>query len=336
MVFTFHFTRGNLFTGAWDSVPVPVYPLSILVEGHTGVALFMVLSGYLFAKLLGGKTINYRYFIWNRFLRLAPLLLLVIAIVVYQKYQLGRNMGDYLIHLLSGVWKPALPNGGWSITIEFHFYLLLPFLLFINSRWKYSLMLALLAAIITRFVLYQELENIRDLSYRTIIGRIDQFLLGMMAFRLREQIAKKHIFVIASLAGFLAFYSYFALIGGFGKAPASMWVYLPTIEGAIYALMIAWYDNSFKHSTGRVSRFIALIGQYSYSIYLLHFFFVFGAFTFISNNIYPLSNIYINLIFSSICFLLMVPIAYLSYTFFEMPFLRFRIKYVQQKDVRGL
>jgi hypothetical protein len=35
---------------------------------------------------------------------------------------------------------------------------------------------------------------------------------------------------------------------------------MPTIEGAAYALAVAWYDNSFDHSTEKASRFIALIG----------------------------------------------------------------------------
>src|SRR5579859_619795 len=80
-VFVWHFTHGL------DGFPIPfgdapvVFPLAILDEGHTGVAIFMTLSGYLFAKLLDGKNIDYKAFFWNRFIRLAPLLVAVSAAV---------------------------------------------------------------------------------------------------------------------------------------------------------------------------------------------------------------------------------------------------------------
>jgi peptidoglycan/LPS O-acetylase OafA/YrhL len=51
MVFTWHFIHGPA-----GDFPVPtgyapaIFPLSVLDQGHTGVALFMCLSGYLFKK----------------------------------------------------------------------------------------------------------------------------------------------------------------------------------------------------------------------------------------------------------------------------------------------
>ena len=103
---------------------------------------------------------------------------------------------------------------------------------------------------------------------------------------------------------------------------------MPTIEGLVYALVIAWYDNSFEHSAGRVSHFIAIIGTYSYSIYLLHFFIVFRLSNVINKHIVDLSNIHVAMLFSIFCFLLMVPIGYISYRFIESPFLRFRTIYI--------
>src|SRR5271169_6463136 len=80
MVFAWHFTHGlGGYPIPFDYVPA-LFPFSLLDEGHTGVALFMTLSGYLFAKLLDGKSINYLAFLWNRVLRLFPLLLVVILI----------------------------------------------------------------------------------------------------------------------------------------------------------------------------------------------------------------------------------------------------------------
>lgn len=61
MVFTWHFTHAtNGYPIPFDYVP-RIFPFALLDEGHTGVALFMTLSGYLFAKLLDGKTINFSF-----------------------------------------------------------------------------------------------------------------------------------------------------------------------------------------------------------------------------------------------------------------------------------
>src|SRR4051812_6833963 len=116
IVFAWHFTHATKgYPIPFEYVPA-VFPLSILDEGHTGVALFMALSGYLFAKLLDGKSINYRAFIWNRALRLLPLLVLVIFIVGIKKFFLHESLRSYAYIVARGPVFPYLPNGGWSIT----------------------------------------------------------------------------------------------------------------------------------------------------------------------------------------------------------------------------
>ena len=293
----------------------------------------MTLSGYLFAKLLDGKKIKYMSFMWNRFLRLAPLLIIVIILAGYQKYLSGSDLFNYAKSIIAGVIKPSLPNGGWSITAEFHFYLILPALLFLTNKWKYSLIFVLIAAVTIRSLLHQDIGQIQTFSYWTIIGRVDQFLLGIMAYQFRNNISKRHLLVLSTLTFFSVFYWYFDSQGGFYMnpsypSPSPIWIYLPTLEGFAYALAIAWYDNSFEHSTGKISRFIALIGTYSYSIYLLHFFIVFKLSSAINSNIIYISNIYIAMFLSVISFLVMVPIGYVSYRFVESPFLRFRTRYI--------
>ncbi len=240
----------------------------------------MTLSGYLFAKLLDGKKMKYFSFLWNRFFRLAPLIFFVLIVIGIQKYLNGFRVdhyGQYLLYMLSGLIKPISINGIWSIVIEFHFYLLLPVLLYLSRKSRYSLCIILCCAILFRFILYQAIGQIQSLAYWTIIGRIDQFLLGMIAFQMRTYIKGRHFLVLSGFTAFSIFYWYFDKSGGFYHNPSYpsnrlIWVYLPTLEGLAYALIIAWYDNSFVHTHGRISRFVAVIGTYSYSIYLLHFF----------------------------------------------------------------
>lgn len=332
IVFVWHFihiSNGHL-------APPPTFPFSLLTEGHTGVALFMALSGYLFAKLLDGNNIKYSSFLWNRFLRLAPLLCIVIIFVGVKKYFDGEDILNYSKQIIAGIIKPTLPNGGWSITVEFHFYLILPLLLLLTKRWKYSLFLVLLAAVFMRGLLHQEYGQIQDMSYFTIIGRIDQFLLGIMAYQFRNEIAGKHLFAFIVLVSFLIFYWYFDLQGGFYvnpwyPSPNKIWIYMPLLEGFAYAVAIAWYDNSFEHSTGKISKFIALIGTYSYSIYMLHFFLVFWISGLIHNHVIALNNLHVAIVFAFLCFFLMIPLGYISYRFLESPFLKFRTRYIREE-----
>ena len=58
---------GSLFDAThWLATGNPL--LALLVEGHTAVALFMVLSGFIFTWGAKGRNIVYRSFIRNRLL----------------------------------------------------------------------------------------------------------------------------------------------------------------------------------------------------------------------------------------------------------------------------
>ena len=330
MVFFWHFGENH-------PPHISLFPLSLLTQGYTGVALFMTLSGYLFAKLLDKKRFKYKWFIWNRLLRLIPLLFVVVVVVGFEHYLKGDDLLNYATKVMMGIITPTLPNGGWSITAEFHFYLILPLLLFATKKNSGLLIIILLMALVLRAFLHHKLEQIQLLSYFTIIGRIDQFLLGILAYKFRSQISNNHIFIFFNFIIFALFFWYFQSQGGFWghpsfPSPSSIWIFIPTIEGIAYALIISWYDNSFEHSTGALSRFFAMIGTYSYSIYLLHFFIVFRLSNAIDLHIADLSNQYANILFSTLCFLIMIPIGYFSFKYIESPFLKFRTKYILPEE----
>ncbi|MFT5656600.1 MAG: peptidoglycan/LPS O-acetylase OafA/YrhL [Arenicella sp.] len=203
-------------------------------------------------------------------------------------------------------------------------------------KWQYSLFFVLVLALVIRTYLYYKYGEVQVLSYWTLVGRIDQFLLGIMAYQFRNKIAHKHVLMVISTVAFVWFYSWFDNLGGYYQSPSypspsSIWIYLPTFEGLFYALLIAWYDNSINHSTGRISRFIALIGNYSYSIYLFHLFFVFEFAAIVDKYIVQSSSIYSTLLLAPVFYLALVPIGYLSFRFIEAPFLKFRTNYIITK-----
>ncbi len=341
LVFVWHFAHG--FRGT--PVPfegVPLWgPLVLFDEGHVGVALFMTLSGYLFAALLDGKRILYRWFFWNRALRLLPLLACVLLVIAGTK---AMESGDlragywFLTTLPKGLIFPTWPNGGWSITVELHFYLLLPLLLMCqksNPRW---LLVIVVSAIAFRAAYFQMSgQGVQDVAYWTIFGRIDQFVLGIFAFSMSQHVRGRHGLAVATLSALISVYFLFDRAGGFyqlgGKypSPSVLWVIMPTIEGACFALLIAWYATSFPSQKGEgvLGRLFTRLGEYSYSIYLLHFFVVFELANFIHTRMLDLSNFYLAFATGSLAFLAMMPVGYLSMRFIELPFLKLRRPYHQ-------
>lgn len=204
---------------------------------------------------------------------------------------------------------------------------------------KIFLILVILAAVGLRFFIHQKNGQVQSLAYWTIIGRIDQFALGMIVYQFRQLITRRHIFAVATIIGFSAFYWYFDHSGGFYKNPSypspnPLWIILPTIEGLAYAIGIAWYETSFSHRTSGVSKFIGRAGEYSYSIYLLHFFVVFRAARFVNEQIMDISNFYLACVWSVIFFLFMMPVGYLSFRLIEAPCLKFRKSYIVPSKTR--
>lgn len=312
-----------------------VFPLSYFTEGHTGVALFMTLSGYLFAKLLDGRKISYPLFLWNRFVRLAPLMAVVMLIVgVLGWYGGTLEPATYAKELLRGFVYPTWPNGGWSIAVELHFYLILPLLLYAAGRQWWVLPSLLLLPLAWRCGYYYLHGEVQSLAYWTIFGRLDQFILGILLFRHRNLMQGRGWLAATVLLAFLVFWYFFDAAGGFFKnpsypSPSPVWLVLTFVEGLTYASLIAWYDTKFSYSDSRTARFIALIGSYSYSLYLLHFFFVFKMPVLINQYLVDLSNRYVLLLFAVPCFLALLPLSWLSYRFIEEPCLKFRRAYIR-------
>ena len=353
LVFGWHFTHG------FDGSPVPFggglrtdfVVLAPFDEGHCGVALFMTLSGYLFAKLLDGRRIRYMNFIWSRFIRLAPLLVAVfvangvlIAFNLAERVDIlkggGLWLGRYVQVLVTGLIKPDWPNGGWSITVEMHFYFLLPLILWLKGRWKPSLLCMLVGSMILRAVLHAVYGEVQYFAYFTIIGRIDQFILGIIAFDSRNLIRQRHGWFIMMTAGFLVFYQYFTALGGFYKnpsypSPSDIWIVLPTIEGLYFGFLIAYYDNSFRFAGGRVSDLISKIGACSYSIYLLHGYVVFLLARIAARWIPHMHDFKIAELVAVGGFALVVPLAWISYQLIERPFFRFKRNYSYDSRLAG-
>jgi len=331
MVFAWHFLHMTpQFPVPYGSAPF--FLLALLDEGHTGVALFMTLSGYLFAKLVGEHRINFADFLYSRALRLGPLLL--VCLVAW--WLIGRLGGDPVLvsDLIGGLIVPTWPKGAWSIAIELHFYVLFPLLLLLCRRLGPVALLGLVvAAVAVRVSLWLRMGDVQYLAYWTIIGRIDQFLFGMIFAY--APLRRPVLAVIAAICGlsFLVFWQQFDAMGGYynrtGVVSGSpLWIVIPTIEGLTYASLIALYDGSSLRPVAWLDRGLAKVGEWSYSIYLLHFFPVVFLRWLAGDRIGSVDNFFLALLAVIVAFVVFLPVAAFSYNAFEKRFLAYRRPYL--------
>lgn len=325
MVFSWHFVHvENVVPLDGSGAAWP--PLSLFSNGYMGVSLFMVLSGYLFGCLTEGRRLIPLTFFRNRVLRLLPLLAVVFAATWGKDLLLnqGLHMGE---RLLWGWLLPTLPAGAWSITVELHFYLLLPALLWLRSRGAGLMLLLVVAAVCLRAALHWQGVELQGLSYLTMVGRIDQFVLGLLAAAWRRHLVEHRWIGVAVVLGLLGVFTHIDRCGSMfsqGRDMAAWWVAITTLEGVFFAWLVAWYDVSNPSAEGRLSRCLQHVGDVSYSIYLWHTFFVFVAARWLHRHVIDLSNVHVALCVSLVCFVLFLPFATISHRVFERPFLRMR------------
>jgi peptidoglycan/LPS O-acetylase OafA/YrhL len=332
LVFCWHFLHLTpTFPVPYASAPI--FPFALLDEGHTGVALFMSLSGYLFAKLVGGRAIDFPAFLWSRAVRLGPLLVVVIAAWVVIGMIAGAPIP--LSDITQGFILPTWPKGTWSIAIELHFYLLFPILLLlVRKQGPLALLTVVAGALAIRFDWWRTFGEAQHIAYWTIIGRIDQFVFGMMFAFVPLSAKARGLIAGASGAAFLLLWHVFDRAGGYwnhtGAASTSpLWIVIPTIEAITYASFIAWYDNAQFKLPARIDRALARIGECSFSIYLLHFFPAVALRNIFWTTDGTGNNFYLALIGANIAFVCFLPVAALSYNYFEKRFLVYRRPYLR-------
>jgi rhamnosyltransferase len=203
----------------------------------------------------------------------------------------------------------------------------------LKRRWTGSLFGFLALGLAVRLLIYESGGDVEYYAYWTIVGRIDQFLLGIAAWEFRALLRGRHVHIGVAVLAFFGFYHWFISIGGFygtqGNRP--IWIVIPTIEGAFFSFLIAYYD-AFAFSRTWYWRLVEAVGTASFSIYLLHTFVVFGLAKAISLYVPRMATWEIAEAAAFVAFVALFPVAWLSYRFVEQPCLRFRTKYVGVVD----
>ena len=277
----FHHTQGDLRSGN---------PLvSLIDEGHTGIALFMVISGFIFTVIAGNKDIHYAGFIRNRIIRIYPLLIVAACLQLYiSTYNDHRNYG--FIQLLGWLVPFRSETIGlspyfqqmWTIWVELQFYLLFPFLILFAKRYGNAYLWGVLALLVLlRSLVFAASGEVRYIAYETLFGRLDQFVLGMLLGRMwvardkdQENFQLNVLWLLPITALVLTGLHLFSLKVGFAEIKSPAWVVWPFIEGAMWSgfvwvyLQARWPGPQFLKLA--VDKGLAALGAISFSTYVFH------------------------------------------------------------------
>lgn len=256
-------------------------PLSALaIEGHTAVSLFFVLSGFVFTVGSLDKKLHYTGFYRNRLLRTYPLFLFFLLVGVLL-YPANFNVWGILQSVFFMANNASAFNGGpftfvfWSIAVEWQFYLLFPFLLFAVQRFGWKVLPLLIGLfLLVRTATFFQVADMRSLSYWTLLGRIDQFLIGMLAGIYYRRCFQPGIALdwlgVAATGGVLLLLFGFNQLGG-GGSNGWLWISWPTMEALAWAVFLMGYLSLARHFHRLAGRVLIALGTVSYSIYLAHF-----------------------------------------------------------------
>lgn len=319
---------GHVHGLAHDYGPTTVdsYPDRVLTGGGFGVFLFFGLSGYLlfwpFAKrgLGGGARIDLRRYALNRALRILPLYFISIVVVLAIE---GASAKQWVLFLL---WLENFDrstvgqvNGVlWSVVVELHFYALLPLLALGIARGslrRAGLVIGVLGAVSLGLWIANVLEPQRaDPLWRYNLPATFFFFTGGMlltVLRLAWQerapawAGRRDAWLLAAVAiTALIFYEYdlvpLMVVVSFLAVGACV---LPLRDGGLERVL-DW-------------RPLAAVGVVSYSLYVWHARLIEWS---LDADLLPKSTPGLLITAVPLC----IAFAFVSYRFFEAPFLRLR------------
>ncbi|EDM26555.1 Putative acyltransferase [Lentisphaera araneosa HTCC2155] len=331
--------------------------------GWSGVDLFFVLSGFLIGGLLLSeleqfKKINIKRFLLRRGLKIWPsyyLLIVVLALFGATNWiregDFSEQLTQVIVHVLylQNYFDIGTNGPTWSLTIEEHFYTILPFLILaiyhfsgkVNKNLKalpIVMSIIIIMIIANRFI---HSYNVDDLKNHFMLShfRFDSLLAGVVIqyfYRNNKEKMKtllaKHQLTLFSLAFLCVIPSMF-----WGRNTPFMFTLgfalLTLGYGLILSRVICHGFGSFESTYA--AKALAHIGCWSYNIYLWHFFLpkLFKPFyepiQIAISNISTLPEIVL-LIQAAFYIGLSILVGYLATVIIEKPFLKLRSRYVPQ------
>jgi len=243
--------------------------------GTFGVDVFFIISGYIMVHItqnLHQKRESVRIFLKKRFVRIVPLYwfytLIALTIFLLMPERVNNSGGETLI-LKSFFLFPLdenekyLVNVAWTLRYELIFYIVVSFGLFLSRKKGVLLIMGLLlfSVLCSIFLPMEGLNyNILTLFKATFI----EFFLGMLLYFVLVKFKNIawYISLLLLLIGLFLFYSLYSglTVSGIHRIDSGTIAFL--IGFAVISLEKFWLKRSCK--------LLKIIGDASYSIYLVH------------------------------------------------------------------
>jgi len=294
--------------------------LLVLSNGHYGVDLFFMLSGFLIARMVSKKSFRYGNFIFKRFCRIYPAFL--VSLFIYTAYYVfvfgydfwpGKFVGNlFLLNGVPGLNFPPYNFVTWSLWYELFFYIFYPatIIILIKSglrHWFWAVILGGIAILVIEYL------------FNVHVIRFVYFYFGViLAFLPREQTINILKRIPSYIVGIVLIASIISL--SYNKIPYSIFLLL---FGS--SAMIVIYKSLYIEST--LMKFFSIfwfrwLGNISYSFYLFHPLTIWMCFAIFS----PIGEIHLvtaYILMCFICLLTTIVIATTVFYYIEKPYFIF-------------
>jgi peptidoglycan/LPS O-acetylase OafA/YrhL len=310
---------------------------SLVREGEMGVSLFMVLSGFILTRITIGKKVIYRYFILNRIIRIYPMYIFVLIVAAYSGDR-AMDMAEFIQYLLpiNNLHNMYIPKFEqmWTVAVEFQFYLLFPLLVAFLSKFGIKYIFGLISIMVmARLFIFLADGAVRDAAYWTILGRLDQFCIGMLAAKLYLRRAKVFSFCIALPLSIVAVYVWIYIFedvtgGGYygvGSENRIAWIVSPSIDAIVWSALVLAYLSAPWNFPKWTDSALAFLGSISFSMYAWHY----PILRLVDRHPHfaPFNSWFQN--FALVLLPVVILVSTLSYFVIERPFLGMRVRYLR-------
>lgn len=317
--------------------------IQFLSEGWVAVTVFIVLSGFSLARGLKGKSVRWAGYFGSRWLRIAPLYLLVLFLTLaagHVEISPGAFFEDLTMLPLPNSTGADLKSPylwtTWSVRVEFLIYFFLPALVSLGNRFKLKNLVLLLLPFFggLYFLVIQVSGNPAGVIYWSFVGRLAEFsvgfAIGFYGLKLKN-VYSRRISLTAGLSLLFLISAYANSRGSFDNLSMNSRILVQLVSVLATVLLVFWANQPTRISRFKSPALDAFV-QSSYSIYIWHMAIVLllGAPLFerltregISQNIALWASLATTILCTAVW-------STISYVVIEKPFLSLRTKYVSE------